>query len=290
MEHERHGHANATVDARPISMFHGFDPATRDQVFARRNKRSLLIAALSYAVLFGSWVALDRSKEPAVEVQFEPEIKDFAIEEEPEPEPEEEPPPPPPELQPKPQVQKPKPKPKPEVPKVIPDAPPPEQDKPADDKAFGTGPAGTGTGPAKPKLEKKPEVKKPDPPKPAPPKPAAEPIDPTKPVDRPEKASVPQADAGNKAPDYPKDLRDAGVEGEVVIKLHVHRDGTVKGAKILRSTNSATGEEEKAAADKAFKAAVIAAIKAWKYTPSKLDGQPISVWIIVNFPFKLTAG
>jgi outer membrane biosynthesis protein TonB len=70
----------------------------------------------------------------------------------------------------------------------------------------------------------------------------------------------------------------------------VHRDGTVKGAKILRSSNTATGTDEQAAADKAFKSAVIAAIKAWKYTPSKLDGQPISVWIIVNFPFKLTAG
>ena len=271
-------------------MFHGFDPATRDEVFARRNKRSLAIASLSYLVLFGSWIALDRSKEQTVDVRFEPEVKDFAIEEEPEPEPEEEPPPPPPELQPKPQVQKPKPKPKPEIPKEIPQAPPPEQDKPSEDKSFGTGQS-TGTGTGKPKVEKKPEVKKPEVKKPdPPPKPAAEPIDPTKPVDRPEKASVPQADAGNKPPDYPKDLRDNGVEGEVVIKLHVHRDGTVKGAKILRSNNTATGEEEKAAADKAFKAAVIAAIKAWKYTPSKLDGQPISVWIIVNFPFKLTAG
>lgn len=270
-------------------MFHGFNPATRDQVLERRNGRSLLIATLSYMALFGSWLALDQSKEPTVEVQLEPEIKDFAVQEEPEPEPEEEPPPPPPDIAPKPQVQKPKPKPRPEVPKKIEVGPPPEQDKPAEDKSYGTG-TSTGNGTGKPKPEaKKPEAKKPEV-KPPPPKPAAEPIDPTKPVDRPEKASVPQADAGNKPPDYPKDLRDAGVEGEVVIKLHVHRDGTVKGAKILRSTNTATGEAEKAAADKAFKGAVIAAIKAWKYTPSKLDGEPISVWVIVNFPFKLTAG
>jgi protein TonB len=270
-------------------MFQGFDPATRDQVFARRNRRSLLIAAASYLVLFGSWIALDKSKEKAVEVRFEPEVKDFAIEEEPEPEPEDEPPPPP-EVKPQPQVQKPKPKPKPLVPKEIPQGPPPEQDKPAEDKAYGSG-QNPGQGTSKPKTEvKKPEVKKPEVKKPEPPKPAAEPIDPTKPVDRPEKASVPQPDAGNKPPDYPKELRDAGVEGEVVVKLHVHRDGTVKGAKILRASNTATGEDEKVAADKAFKGAVIAAIKAWKYTPSKLDGQPISVWIIVNFPFKLTAG
>jgi len=268
-------------------MFHGFDHVTRDQVFERRNRRSLIIASLSYMVLFGSWVALDRSKEPQVEVTLEAEIKDFAVQEEPEPEVEDDPPPPP-EVAPKPQVQKPKPKPRVEVPKTIPEGPPPEQTRPADDKNYGTG-QGTGTGAAKPKVDKppppKPEVKKPPPPKPA-----AEPIDPTKPVDRPEKASVPVADAGNKPPAYPGDLRDGGVEGEVVVKLHVHRDGTVKGAKILRSTNTATGEEAKTAADKAFKAAVIAAIKSWKYTASKLDGEPISVWIIVNFPFKLTAG
>ncbi len=272
-------------------MFHGFDPATRDEVFARRNRRSLALATLGYLLMFGSWVALDRSKEKQVDVLLEPEIKDFAVEEEPEPEPEEEPPPPPPpDVAPKPQAQKPKPRPKPEIPKVVPDGPPPEQDKPADDKNFGTG-QGAGTGTGKPKPEaKKPEVKKPEVKKPEPPKPAAEPIDPTKPIDRPEKASHPTGDPGNKSPEFPKDLRDAGIEGEVVVKIHVHRDGTVKGAKILRSTNSATGDDEKTAADKAFKGAVIAAIKAWKYTPSKLDGEPISVWVIVNFPFKLTAG
>ena len=269
-------------------MFHGFDPATRDLVFARRNRRSLALTTLCYALLFGAWVALDRSKEKEVEVLLEPEVKDFAVEETPEPEPEE-PPPPPPALAPTPQVQKPKPKPRPEVPREIPKEAPPEQAKPAEDKNFGTGQPGTGAGTGKPKPEvKKPEVKKPEPPKP--PKPAAEPIDPTKPVDRPEKASVPKADPGNQPPGYPSELRTAGVEGEVVVKLHVHRDGTVKGAKILRSSNTATGTDEQAAADKAFKSAVIAAIKAWKYSPSKLDGEPISVWIIVNFPFKLTAG
>ena len=271
-------------------MFHGFDTATRDQVLERRNKRSLLLTSVAFAAMFGSWIALDRSKEKTVDVLLEPEIKDFAVEEQPEPEPEEEPPPPPPpELAPKPKADKPKPKPKPIVPQNIPDGPPPEQDKPADDQNFGTG-QNPGTGTAKKPEVKKPEVKKPEVKKPEPPKPAGEPIDPTKPVDRPEKASVPQADAGNKPPAYPQELRDGGVEGEVVVKLHVHRDGTVKGAKILRSTNTATGEDEKTAADKAFKGAVIAAIKAWKYSPSKLDGEPISVWIIVNFPFKLTAG
>jgi periplasmic protein TonB len=270
-------------------MFHGFDPATRDLVFERRNRRSLIVAGLAYLALFGSWVALDRSKEKTVEVLLEPEIKDFAVEEEPEPEPEEEPPPPPPEVAPKPKADKPKPKPKPEVPKVIPEGPPPEQEKPAEDKSFGTG-QNPGAGTGKPKVEKKPEVKKPEVKKPEPPKPAAAPIDPTKPIDRPERSDPPKADPGNKLPEIPAAMRDAGVEGEVVMKIHVHMDGTVKGAKILRSTNTATGEEEKAAMDKAMKAAVIAMIKGWKFTPCKLDGQAISVWVTVTFPFKLNAG
>ncbi len=272
-------------------MFHGFDTATRDQVLERRNKRSLLITSVAFVAMFGSWIALDRSKEKTVEVLLEPEVKDFAVEEQPEPEPEEEPPPPPPpEVAPKPKADKPKPKPKPEVPKVIPEGPPPEQDKPADDKNFGTG-QNPGTGPAKKPEVKKPEVKKPEVKKPEPPKPAAEPIDPTKPIDRIEGSDPAVADPGNTPPAYPEALRDAGVEGEVVVKLHVHRDGTVKGAKILRSSNTATGEDEKAAADKAFKAAVIAAIKSWKFKPAKLKGgEPYSTWFTQIFPFKLTAG
>lgn len=274
-------------------MFQGFDPASRDQVFARRNKRALLLALAGHLLVIGTWAYRDSFHEKEVAVLLEPEIKDFALDEQPEPEPEEEPPPPPPPdvPQPKPQAQKPKPRPKPEVPKEIPKGPPPELDKPAEGKSFGDGSnAGDGSGAAKPKAEKKPEAPKPPPPKPAPPKKVEEPIDPTKPVDRPERASVPQPDKGNAMPDYPQELRDAGVEGEVVLKLHVHRDGTVKGAKILRVTNTATGEEEKARAEKLFKSTVIAAVKGWKYTPSKLDGEPISVWIIVNFPFKLTGG
>ncbi len=68
-------------------------------------------------------------------------------------------------------------------------------------------------------------------------------------------------DAGNKSPDYPSELRDEGIEGEVVLKLHVYRDGTVKGAKILRVTSNVSGDEAKTRAEKLFKSAVIAAIR-----------------------------
>lgn len=272
-------------------MFHGFDPATSDPVFARRSKRALVLALFGHVLVIGTWAWRDRLREPEVAVVLEPEIKDFAVDEQPEPEPEleEEPPPPPPPDVPKPQpTAKPKPRPKLEPPKVIPEGPPPEQAAPSADKNFGTGQPGQGSGPPKkvdrPPAPKKDEQKKVEPAK------KAEAIDPTKPVDRPERASVPKPDPGNKMPAYPSELRDAGVEGEVVLKLHVHLDGTVKGAKILRATTTATGDEDRTRAEKLFKSAVIAAVKSWIYTPSRLDGRPISVWIIVNFPFKLTGG
>jgi TonB family protein len=101
---------------------------------------------------------------------------------------------------------------------------------------------------------------------------------------------MPKPDGGNEPPSYPESLRDAGITGEVVVKLHIHRDGTVKGAKILRKKSSATTEDEKTAAEKAFVAAVVAAVRNWKYEPAKLDGEPISIWFPVTLPFTLTGG
>jgi TonB family protein len=70
-------------------------------------------------------------------------------------------------------------------------------------------------------------------------------------------------DKANKTPDYPSELRDEGIEGEVVLKLHVYRDGTVKGAKILRVTSTATGDEA---------------------------NETITIWLMQTIPFKLTGG
>ena len=115
-------------------------------------------------------------------------------------------------------------------------------------------------------------------------------IDATKPIDRPERASAPIPSPGNVRPSYPEALRKDGVSGLVVVKLHVHRDGVVRGAKIIRVTNTAGTTEERARANKLLKAAVVRAIKTWRYTPSKYEGEPISVWTIVNFPFKVVVG
>lgn len=250
----------------------------------------MLAALLLYAAVM-TWALRDGPHEPTVDVQLEPEIKDFAVEQEPEPELEEEPPPPPPPDAEVKVVQKPKPAPRIAPPdKKVTEAPSESNENKAVEVSSGpSGAGGQGNGPVKPKQDKP----KPPPPKPEPPpepKAKGPTIDPTKPIDRPENATMPKPEADNAQPEYPAELRDKGITGEVVLKVHIHRDGTVRGAKILRKRNSATTDDEKTLADKLFVAAVIKVVKNWKYTPAKLNGQPISIWFPVTFPFKLTAG
>lgn len=277
-------------------MLGGFDPRLREGFFPRKRTQAFLGAILVYLASVGLVVWMqDAPQEEVVEVELEPEIEDFSVEEqEPEPEVEEEPPPPPPPDTKVKVVQKPKPRPKIKTPdkKVTEAADETDQEKEYEVGPGTPQPGGTGTGTndtPKPKPKPKPE-KKPEPE----PKPKAKPkagpkIDPTQPIDRPENATAPKAKAGNPKPAYPKELRDEGITGSVLLKLHVHRDGSVRGAKILRKKNNATTEEDKKKADKLFLKAVIAVVKQWKYEPAKLNGQPITVWHKVNIPFSLTA-
>ena len=273
-------------------MFERFDPSKRESLERRRGLAYLL--ALGAYLSVGVYGVLQHH-EKSVEVELEPEVQNFELDEEPEeeePEEEEAPPPPPEAPPPKPQPKaKPKPKPTPVVPDQLPDSPLPELDSVRPDKLFGTGEGGAGTGQQKPKpkpVEKaKPKPKPVEPPKP---KPKVQKIDPTKPIKRPEGASEPKPDPGNQPPKMPPEMANKGWEGEVVIKLHVHRDGTVKGAKVLRVTSNATGEDDQNKAKALMLKAVKGAVKGWKFTPSKLKGTEISVWINVTLPFRLKAG
>ncbi len=276
-------------------MLGGFDPRLREMYTRRSRGRALVWGVLLLAAVgTTAYVVYPPKTEEVVEVQLEPEIQDFAIEEEPELEPEPEPPPPPNtkvEV-----VRKPKPKAKPKPPKkkVTEAAEESEQEKTVQvgEGAGTAGGTGTGTSKTPPKAVAKPKPKPEPAPKPKPKaksKPKAQ-IDPTKPIDRPEKATAPKPKAGNASPVYPKSLRDEGITGKVVIKLHVHRDGTVRGAKILRKSNNATSEEDGKRASKLFLSAVVKAVKTWKFEPAKLNGQPITVWHTVTIPFTLTTG
>jgi protein TonB len=273
-------------------MLGGFDPRFRDAFFVRRRTGAVLGAVLVYLASLGlvMWMQ-EPEPEPEVEVQLEPQISDFDVEEEePEPEPEPEPPPPP-DTKVK-VVDKPKPKPKLAPPDKKVDEAVAETDA---DKTVEVGPGtpqagGTGTGETTAEKPKAPKPKAPEPEKPKPkPKAKADKIDPTQPIDRPENATAPKPLGGNPKPEYPSELRDKGITGSVLLKLHVHRDGTVRGAKILRKKNNATTQEDGKRADQLFLKAVIGVVKNWKYEPAKLNGQPITVWHKVNIPFSLTA-
>lgn len=274
-------------------MLDGFRPDLEAAFFERR-RGSALIGAIVLVCGPLAYGLVWEPKEETVEVQLEPEIRDFAVEEEPEqaePEPELAPPPPPgAKVK---VVSKPKPRPKPQTPISKPSE---AADETGQEKTYEVGPSGStdrpglsNGGASRPKKpDPPPKPKKPDPPPPK--RRAANAIDPTKPIDRPENATAPKPLGSNPQPKYPEKLRNRGVTGRVVIKLHVHRDGSVRGAKILSKKNSATTEDDKKEANKLFLAAVIKVVKTWKYKPATVAGKPISVWHTVTVPFNLTAG
>lgn len=79
------------------------------------------------------------------------------------------------------------------------------------------------------------------------------------------------------APVYPKKARKDRVEGAVVLKVTVSKDGSVTNLKVLRSTEPGYGFED----------AAIEAVKQWRYTPATRDGEPVEVYVAVNLDFSL---
>ena len=75
---------------------------------------------------------------------------------------------------------------------------------------------------------------------------------------------------------YPEIARKAGVEGRVVVDIHIDKNGNVTETKIIQSLGP-NGCDESA----------INALKAVKWEPAKKDGKPVSVWIGVPVVFSL---
>jgi protein TonB len=75
-------------------------------------------------------------------------------------------------------------------------------------------------------------------------------------------------------PVYPEAAKAAGVQGIVIIEVIIGTDGTVNEAKVLRPVP----ELDKAAID---------AVMQWKYTPTLLNGEPVSVVMTVTVTFTL---
>ena len=77
------------------------------------------------------------------------------------------------------------------------------------------------------------------------------------------------------SPVYPETARLAKVEGFVIIEAVIGVGGDVQETKVLKSTQPLLAE------------AAVAAVRQWKYTPTRLGGRPVPVVMTVTVNFRL---
>jgi protein TonB len=106
------------------------------------------------------------------------------------------------------------------------------------------------------------------PPPPPPPAVAREPVRLHAGIDAPRKIS-------GAAPAYPPLARAVAAQGVVIIEAVIDVNGDVASTKVLRSIAL-------------LDAAALDAVRQWKYTPARLNGEPVAVMITVTVNFTLT--
>ncbi len=75
-------------------------------------------------------------------------------------------------------------------------------------------------------------------------------------------------------PVYPTIAQSVRVQGDVIIEATIGPDGKVENARVLRSVPL-------------LDQAAVAAVLAWKYTPTLLNGQPVPIIMTVTVRFRL---
>ena len=82
----------------------------------------------------------------------------------------------------------------------------------------------------------------------------------------------PPAKIHHVSPEYPADARNAGLAGVIILEATIDAEGNVSGVQIVRGV---PGLDEEATA----------AVRQWRYTPTLLNGEPVSVitTVTVNF-------
>lgn len=76
-------------------------------------------------------------------------------------------------------------------------------------------------------------------------------------------------------PRYPSSARRAGIEGIVVVRAIIRRDGSVDDVEVLRDLPNGLGD---AAAD---------AVRNWRFRPAEYQGRPIDVYYTVTINYRL---
>jgi len=74
-------------------------------------------------------------------------------------------------------------------------------------------------------------------------------------------------------PEYPRELRDQGVSGLVMVKCTIDDQGNVSETTIVKSSNET------------FDKFATAALKKWKFKPARQDGNPISMTVTIPIKF-----
>jgi protein TonB len=75
-------------------------------------------------------------------------------------------------------------------------------------------------------------------------------------------------------PEYPVFARSARIQGVVILEAVINERGTIERIKVLKS-------------EPLLDAAAIAAVKDWRYTPTLLNGVPVSVLMTITINFTL---
>lgn len=75
------------------------------------------------------------------------------------------------------------------------------------------------------------------------------------------------------APDYPRELRDHGVSGVVMVKCTVDEQGNVAETSISKSSNEN------------FDKYAVEALKKWKFKPARQDGNPVAMQVTIPVKF-----
>lgn len=78
---------------------------------------------------------------------------------------------------------------------------------------------------------------------------------------------------GTVMPVYPLAAKNAGIEGDVVVETTIDKEGNVAGMRVVSGPA-------------VLRQSAVEALRKWKYEPSKLDGQPISVQMMVTIKFR----
>lgn len=74
-------------------------------------------------------------------------------------------------------------------------------------------------------------------------------------------------------PQYPREMREQGVSGLVMVKCAIDEQGNVTETTVLKSSNEV------------FDKFAVEALKKWKFKPARRDGTPVAIQVTIPMKF-----